>query len=234
MASVLAGAEKQELVRGIAGRIVLWPRVAGRLLAASAPAVLKLLDPSGESLGLDPLPVATVEQDGSIAFTWTPGASLELAEDYHALVAYEADGRIYRDLVYCDVVLVPLACPIDQKVLEARDPRVTRFAAQLPPDTIPAAIGAAWGDVVGRVRSAGYRPALLTDRARFFEPAVRLSLANVMMVATKEPGDTWDKARELYSKAFDEAWASLGPLKFASAEDTAPVMKRSLQPLFRI
>lgn len=231
MGTVLEGqTQKLELVRGLEARVVYWPRSDGKLVTAAAPTVV-VYDRGGAQLAA---PAAAVQANGSITFDWTPAADLTCAEDYRYEIGFTVGGRARKDVVYFDVVRVSLACPIDQSQLEAIEPDLPKWiAARSIPDA-SRWIVRAWDDIVGRIRAAGFRPALITDRHVFARAATELALVKVCTTLIRQTDDVWDRKRDLHQEDYEAAWASLGALKFESPDQPGPVEKRTVaQPRFR-
>jgi len=222
--------QKLEVVRGIASTISFWPRAAGELLDVTSPTVI-VYDPSGAVLDA---PVAAVQTDKRVTFEWSPSAALACAEDYRYEVEYLIGTDSFVDVVYFDLVRVSLKCPIDDNHLEAEEPDLQKWlqARQLP--SAKRWIVSAWDDIVGRIRTAGYRPSLITDRHAFTRAATELSLVKVLTTLIRQPNDVWDRKRELHQEAYVAAWGSVGTIKFEDVAAPGPASKRTIsQPRWR-
>jgi hypothetical protein len=221
---------KLELVRGLAATVAYWPRVDGQLVAAAAP-VVRVYDPAGALLAE---PAAAVQPNKSVTFDWTPPATADLAEDYRYEIDYTVGGKPRKDVVYLDVCRVSLACPIDQNQLEALEPDLPKWLAARNISDAQRWIVRAWDDILGRIRAAGFRPALVTDRHVFAAAATELALVKVLTTLIRQPDDLWDRKRELHEDDYEAAWAAIGALKFESPDRPGPVAKRTVaQPRFR-
>lgn len=205
-------APKLEVARGVTTPVTYYPRVGGEAVVPTAGAVLAIATPEG--IGITPLPVAAVQTDGRVTFNLDLGDTYRLDEDYSFKVQFTVAGVVHTDVVYFDLVLVPLACPVDQKDLEEREPDLTKWLAAAKVSSAAPFIAAAWVEIVGRVRAAGYRPALLTDRAAFAQPCIVLALQKLMVTLIKSANDGWTVKHTLYGHEFETAWALIGPLKF--------------------
>ncbi len=232
MAFVAEGqTQKLEVIRGAAAvTLTYWPRGDGKLLAATSPTA-KVFDPSSVQLAT---PSATVQSDGSIIFSWTPGAALQLAEDYRYEVTFSVGGVVRSDVVYFDLVRMPLSCPVDQNLLEAIEPDLPKWLAGRNITDASRYIARAWDEIVARIRAAGYRPALVTDRFAFVGAGVELALVKVLTSCIRQPGDLWDRKREIHADDYEAAWSAIGAIKFEDELQPGPVEKRTIaQPHFR-
>jgi hypothetical protein len=219
--------QKLEVVRELASTIVYWPRDEGRLLVATAPSVA-IYDPALSQIAT---PAAAVQPNKSIQFSWTPEATRQLAEDYRYEVTFTAGGAVRKDVVYFDLVRVALACPVDQNQLEAIEPDLPKWLAARSIADASRWIVRAWDDVVGRIRAAGYRPALITDRSPL---AATVALVKVLTSLIRQTDDVWDRKRDLHQEDYEAAWAAIGALKFEDGLTPGPALQRALsQPHWR-
>lgn len=222
--------QKLEVVRGLASVITYWPRVAGELVTAAAPTCV-VYDPTGAQLAT---PAATVGADRQVTFTWTPAAELPCAEDYRYELAYTAGGVAKTDAVYFDLVRVGLACPIDDNQLEAVEPDLQKWLQARSMASAQRFIVRAWDDILGRIRSAGYRPGLLTDRHAFARAATERALVHVLTSLMRVPDDVWNRKRDIHQADYEAAWAALGSLKFEDTANPGPAVKSVIsQPRWR-
>lgn len=222
--------QKLEVVRGLASTITYWPRVGGELVTPTSPTAT-LYDPSGAQLAS---PAATVEQNGRITFPWTPAASLACVEDYRYEVTFTSGGVSRIDAVYFDLVRVSLACPVTDNQLEAVEPDLQKWLSARSMPSAQRFILRAWDDILGRIRAAGYRPGLLTDRHAFTRAATERALAYMMASLMRAPDDVWSRKRDLHQEDYEAAWAAIGTLKFESPAAPGPAQKRTIsQPRWR-
>lgn len=223
---------KLEVVRGISNRVRYTPRLDGAQVEATAPALRLIAGPEGGSV--EPNLPAVTATEGVLHFDWTPGAALALDEDYRFEIRWtDTDNQVHDDVVYFDVVRVPLTCPVDDALLEAREPLLPKHLAALGLATAQQFIQTAWSHVVAKIRGMGFRPSLVTDRHAFTEPAVALALEHLMVALVRSPGDLYDRKAAIYRATQDAAWGAVGRVKFAD-DSGAVAGDASALPRFRI
>jgi hypothetical protein len=201
---------KLELVRGIANPVTYRPSVDGLSVAATSATVRSVRGPAEETYTA---PAATVSGD-SVSFSFMPPAACGLAEDYSFEIEWAAGGVSYVDLVYFDVVRVPLLCPVTQADLEKLEPDVPKWLKARDIFDAQQWISAAWDDVVSKIRAAGKRPALATDRHVFARPTVHLAISLLCETLVRQPGDLWEGKRDWHAARYEATWAGIGSIRF--------------------
>lgn len=227
MSFTLTGSlRKKEIVRGIANTLAYWPRIEGKLVTATSPTVT-IYDPGGASITS---PAAAVGVDEGITFSWTPAATLAFDEDYYFEVTFTDDAsKVRKDKEYFDLVRIPLHCPIDQNYLEMLEPKLRTWldgnGLGTSDDAAQRFIIIAWDDIVSRIRAAGFRPALITDRYAFARAAAFRAIMRILETQVRTGNsDHWKDKIDRYTKYYEEAWAGIGKVKFEDIDQGgAPV-----------
>lgn len=230
---LVQGGSKLEVVRGAATKIAVVPRAGGERLEATNPAVVGIYDSGGSAIAGHGA-TATIGPEGSVVVSWTPDAALTLGEDLRLALSYDADGLSRTEEVWFDLVRISLACPVDDLVLASIEPDVPKWLAARGLPDASGVILAAWEDVVARIRAAGSRPALITDRHAFTRAAAHRALVLLSATLIQAPGDKYDRKREIHEQEWDRAWGTIGAIRFAPDENPVAKPGRAALPRFHI
>jgi len=226
------------MVRGRENVLTNLAASGGVARKVSAVTLLGIFDGIGGVIAsATPPVVAPVADEPGFTVTWTPDAGLLLAEDYRFEldVTLEATGRVERIPVFFDLVRVSLECPVSTEALVLLEPDVPRWlAARQLPDA-RGFIQMAWDDVVARIRAAGFRPALVTDRHAFSRACAHRALVLILQTLIQTPGDKYDRKHEIHAAEYDTAWGAIGTIRFtADPERLNPMQERTALPRFRL
>jgi hypothetical protein len=226
---------KPELVRGRSNVLAYSAASGGVARTVTSPTLVGVYDPSGALLTSAAPPVLTVNGTRGLLITWTPDAGWALSEDYRFDLTFAVAGVTEMASLYFDLVRSSLECPVDDSVLAELEPDLPRWLAARGAADARSFIQMAWDDIVARIRSTGFRPALVTDRHAFGRACAHRALSLLTQTLIQQPQDKWDRKRELHAAEYDTAWGSLGTLKFSVDPEIPTVQReRTALPYFRI
>lgn len=227
---------RQELRRSGAGAVVLWPKVLGDNVVATA-ATFTVHRPTGEQLaaGNGTITVFDVDQASRIACA-VSAAALDVGENYRVDVTYQVGADTHVESVQFDVLVEPmgtLGLSLNDLVDELADAAtiLERLAVQQGDTETDVRFAArillkAWGDVRRWLRKKILEdgeswPLYLLNREDLRDVIVARALHRMFVhqgrgtTSAAESADYWDEQSQ-------RRFAALPPLQFSRDADKVP------------
>lgn len=224
---------RQELRRGAAGTVVLWPKVAGDNVVASA-ATFAVYEPDGTQLASGTSTITTFDTDQASRIACAVSAvGLDLAENYRVDVTYTAGGVDYVESVQFDVLAEPMGTvqvSLNDLVDEVADAAqiLERLAEQQGANETDVRLAArlalrGWGDVRGWLRrdirkAGGAWPAYILDREDL-RPVIVARALHRMYALQGRGNATAAESADHWKAEADSRYAALPPIRFSDDED---------------
>ncbi|MEQ8278330.1 MAG: hypothetical protein RMA76_38160 [Deltaproteobacteria bacterium] len=233
-----------EVARNTAGVVSFFPKVPGTGNVTATTATYELFDPLGNSIGTGSATIAAVGTPSVSRIDVPVPALATLDEDYQARIVWrETGGSSDRTaIVLFDVVMYPL----ERSVLSLNDLLVLRpeigqvlerLGLRFSPALSDEAMASEYGyqarlELDAMIRAQieqdaardpkNRRPNAVLNRERFMRVERNLALKIIYFADCSNPESEEDESAGLgryYRTQADQAWASIGPLKYDADED---------------
>lgn len=206
-----------------ADALVFWALVDGLPMRPTSAAVT-LYSASGGELVAEAAPTIDAANVGRLALsrTW-PADTFPIGEDYAAQWAFVVNGITYSERVFFDVVRNRLPIAVHPRLMTDLQPNLGTHlrAVGLEGNDDDLRVFAIHGHahMCQRLRKAGWRPSLVSDRRRLVPVALHYALHFANAAISKTPDDLFDKRATTALKLAGELFDGLGRLKVDVDQD---------------
>lgn len=235
----------QELRKDVAGTIHLWPKLDGANIQPSS-ATFVVKGPGGESVqGTTSATLTTISSVSRI--NCAVSAISVLDEDYRVEITWVLSGTSYFDVVLFDVVLYPFGqalvsysdmvterpeadhvlTRLDQLLGTASNEECASIYCRKGHVALDGMIRASVSDHNTGVGLGNHtRPYLILNREKLKPTALFLAMRELYKADARDLGEDSEEGSALlyreYKKLAEDAWRSVGPLKFNTDDDLEP------------